>query len=159
MAQWYDMPAVLPVHGQTVWCRRTSWISPPFQAVWDEAAQTFTQVTTGLWCYWDTVARWTPSTDPLPTSTLLVSGVSSPNRNGTYTFRGVFAGDSYYQRGSDMQFLVWVPTVPEWMLYQYVRNAVADRHSTKDCPNPTSFINTFAAYGTCTGSATVAWPT
>lgn len=57
MTTWKTMPENVPADAETVWVRRW-WFGPPWQATWDLATQTFTDVIEGLTIPWHEVSRW-----------------------------------------------------------------------------------------------------
>lgn len=159
MAHWYDMPAVLPAHNQIVWCRRTSWISAPFPAIWDQSSETFTTLITGLTCDWSDVARWSAYTDDPPTSSLVVTGTPSPNVTGIYTQRGICQTQPFFQRSNDSYFIWYSPTLAQWHLAPYVRTTGSYYWYTALNPDPSILTADYSPVGTATGTITVAYLT
>lgn len=57
---WFDLPTVFPADTELVWVRRLSWPAPPYQATFDLASFTFTDVGSGAAAPWWSISRWRP---------------------------------------------------------------------------------------------------
>jgi hypothetical protein len=158
MAKWYDMPTTLPGDGQQVWVRRTSWISPPFLAVWQESLQEFITTPTGLITPWSDIARWSPSAVPPTSDSIVLTGLTNPVINGTYTHRGRVFGERYYQLEDTRYFISINSANTHWTIAMYLTTTGQHYASMAVKPSLADPTGTYTCIGTWTGTPAVAWP-
>lgn len=58
MAIWKTLPIQVPTDGEEIWVRLNYWFGPPFKAIYNSAAHTFTDsVNSIVYPIW-TISRW-----------------------------------------------------------------------------------------------------
>jgi hypothetical protein len=156
MALWLPIPPNWPNDGDVCYVRRCGWPSQPFTATWDGLAGVFVEYDTGLEIPWYDIQRWYLSSHTTPPTSITVSGSLTPDATGTYTLRGFYYGQPFYQQASNTYF-VWYTTYSGgyWIITAGIGNAGALRWSTIAAGTPQDLLNTYDPYSGASGTATV----